>query len=246
MIIIIIILFNFRISSKESLEDAKIRTASRKGRRSSLELPSNLSSALPSQSTGEMYFSDTSESTITTDQDFDSTGRRKRRRVKPLPPLPRPVVSHSEVYFTETETESEAPNRPSRRKEPLPKLEPPPKLAKEKPKYDRLRVHKPNINAEGGHSNLPSNRQSLELALTKGAAKKLNTATTHENKVKVTCKKPVARPRTSRTTSSLYSNILVDENMISSTSSSTPNNLAKRSHTVPPSIGHRNIPTSIS
>lgn len=207
-----------------------MRTTSRKGRRSSLEVsPSGTPLQLPP---ADMYFSDTSESTTATEHEFDSNGRRKRRRVKPLPPLPRPIVSHSEVYFTETETESEAPPRVHRRKEHLPKLDPPPKVNRDKPKYDRLRLHKPQHSMESGGTALhpQSNRQSLELALTKGAAKRLSIPVVHENKVKVTYKRPMARPRTNRSSTSLYGNILMDENMISPTAN---NNIAKRSQTVP-------------
>lgn len=182
-------------------EEAKLRTASKRGRHTSAELPSSPKSG--TLQSGELqYFSDTSESTTTTEGDVD---RRKRRRVKPLPPLKRPVIPHSEVYFTETENESEAPR--SRRKEPLPRLDPPPKVHRgDKPKY----VRPPRPQSAIYDSN---NRLSLELALTKGAAKRLNNSL-DKQKPHGTGKKPVARPRNPRCSTSLYGNIALDGNMI--------------------------------
>lgn len=180
-----------------------MRTASRRGRRNSAELPP-LTNTI---SQTEQYYSDTSESTTITEGDID---RRKRRRVKPLPPLPKPVVNHSEVYFTETENESEAPK--PRRKEPLPRLDPPPKVHRgDKPKYDRVRTSRPHSVTYDSN-----NRLSLELALTKGAAKKLNSSMDGKSRSQaVTSRKPVARPRNPRCATSLYGNIAMDGNMIS-------------------------------
>ncbi|XP_067946429.1 uncharacterized protein [Watersipora subatra] len=233
-------------TSKQLLTDVKMRPTSRKGRRASLELP--VEQTTPTHSNCEMYYSDTSESTTTTaEQGFGSNDRRKRRRVKPLPPLPRPVIPHSEVYFTETETESEAPHKSSRRKEPLPILEPPPRLNRDKPKHDRLKSHKLTMSVEAGVPlQHPIRQHSLELALTKGAAKKLSIPVTQETKVKLSYKKPVARPRSSRTSTSLYGNILRDENMrlpasigASGPNTGNTNNLA-RCHTVPSSHNYKN------
>lgn len=213
-----------------------MRTAQRKGRRGSLNLPASVTAMLPPLPTDDMCYSDTSQSTAA-EHEFDSSDRRKRRRVKPLPPLPKPIVPHSEVYFTETETESEAPHR-TRRQEPLPKLDPPPKLNKDKPKYDRLRPHKPHQHgADPVPPSHPSHRQSLELALTKGAARQFSIPTMHENKVKVMCKKPMARPRSMRPSTSLDEQILVNENVISTATAN--NNNIKRSQTVPAERQHR-------
>ena len=189
-------------SQLAATEEAKMRTASKRGRRGSAELPSSPKSG--TLQSGELqYLSDTSESTTTTEGDID---RRKRRRVKPLPPLPKPVIPHSEVYFTETETESEAPL--SRRKEPLPRLDPPPKVHRgDKPKYVRPPRPQSAILYDS------NNKLSLELGLTKGAAKRLNNSL-DKPRPQGTGKKPVARPRNPRCSTSLYGNIALDGNMI--------------------------------
>lgn len=166
----------------------------RRHRRSSLDHQNNLNAV----DCVEQYFSDSSVSTTTLeDCDFDSQGRRKKKRT-PHAPLPKPVVRHSEVYFTETETESEAPR--SRTKDIIPKVNPPPKQHRDKPRYERPRQHNKaaSLNDITSASN---NRNSLDLALTKLAAKKL---TAHDQRSKPVSKKPMDRPRSERPTSGNY------------------------------------------
>lgn len=183
--------------------NTKSHTSSVKTRRGSLNLPNSVGQLLPPlrHSTADMYFSDTSESTVA-EHEFDHNGRRKRRRIKPLPPLPRPIVSHSEVYFTETETENDAPiSRSQSRKDDLPKLDPPPRVARDKPRLNRhtrqvgkpLPVHTKFASEEKTVNN--HNKQSLELALTKSAAKKLGTSHSQDFKERVTHRRPVTKPR---------------------------------------------------
>lgn len=169
-------------------------TSTRRKRHNSLDFPLSVS-----MMSAEMYFSDSS--TTTEDCEFDSSGRKKRRRT-PFPPLPKPVVRHSEVYFTETETESEAPRH--KRKEPLPRADPLPRCQKRNDKIKPYRAVSTNdISKRNGHDT-SNNRNSLDLALTKLAAKKL---TAHEQRTRLAGKKPMARPRYQRANSAIYGNV---------------------------------------
>ena len=170
-------------------------TSSRRKRRNSLDFPPPSTSMIAA----EMYFSDSS--TTTEDCEFDSSGRRKRHRM-PFPPLPKPVVRHSEVYFTETETESEAPRH--KRKEPLPKVDQVPRCQKRNERVKQYRAASTTDLNKRNCIDSPSNRNSLDLALTKLAAKKL---TAHEQRARLAGKKPMARPRHQRPLSAVYGNV---------------------------------------
>jgi len=148
----------------------------------------------------EAYYSDSSVSTTTTESTRgDTSDRKKRRRFKALPPLPKPIVSHSEVYFTETETETEAPKRldpppPPRSKRNINSPDKPRPDPKVKPKPERPRA------------------QELNLHLTKAAARSLGVIENNKRSLSVNeVKKPVARPRSPRPiTSSVYNDLTVN------------------------------------